>query len=91
MRNDFFAQTNDQPWDGDIDDWNRWHDQLIITGSELLEMVDTFLASTRDEAKVQLLEMHRDRVVSIMLAARHILREPAAGGTGTKASGKRMQ
>ena len=88
MPDDFFAMINDLSRHDDLDDWHRWHDQLVTNGFDLLEMVDALLASSTDEAIEQRLEHHRARVVSILALAQRPLSKVTAGCPTPPTSGK---
>ena len=88
MPDDFFAIVNDLPRHGDLEDWQRWHDQLVASGNDLIEMVDTLLASSTDVAMEQRLEFHRARIVSVLVFAQQTMSKKDVGRTTAPTSGK---
>ena len=90
MPGDFFTRINNQPKDGDLDEWHHWHNQLIRSGDELLKEVDALLAAKPDESMTRRLEAHRAHILSILSLAQRILTEQYTARKRAMTFGKMM-
>jgi hypothetical protein len=90
MPGDLFTRLNNQPDDGDLDEWHHWHNELIISGAELLKEVDTLLTSKTDAATTRRLEAHRAHILSVLSLAQRILPEQDCSRTRAMTLGRTM-